>query len=184
MKPPTLQQSGIRPPIPTPVEPLEKADGLRVKNRYGEFFFDRRPDGWYMTAPFAAKANDKLISGLLRKMQTFQFGLVVSSSSETHARDKVSGKQAIEVEILHQKRTLWHFYLGKSSEYTLFRAENSNDVWQISGRHAAVVRAGRNGKDTAGNCGQKRERCSPVGVFSVPMAANLPVLPSKGKNGK
>lgn len=133
IQPPTLQQSGIRPPEPAPTEPLEHADGLRVKNRYGEFVFARKNEGWFLVSPFTAKANDKMMMHLIEKMRTFQFGLVVSSASETHARNKVGGKQAVEVEVFREKRSVWHFYLGKSSDYTLFRAEGSNDIWQIRG---------------------------------------------------
>jgi len=140
IKPPTLQQTEFRPPVPVPAN-LDRADALRIKNRYGEFRFIRKTDGWHMTAPFAAKASDKLISGLLSKMQAFQFGLVVSQSPETHVRDKVDKKQAVEVEVSAENRSLWHFYLGKSTEYTLFREEGSNNVWQIRGaQRQAFVR--------------------------------------------
>jgi hypothetical protein len=133
VKPPTMEQAQLRPVPPAPVAPLTEADRFDVRNRYGEFSFEKRTEGWMMTRPFLARANQTMLHGLFERLGKLEFGIVVSRDPKSQEQEKVGGKLAVEISLHRGPQPLWHFYLGKSAEFTLFRMEKSLDIWQLRG---------------------------------------------------
>ncbi len=133
VKPPKIDESELRPPPPVPAIPLSGADRLEVRNRHGEFAFEKRADGWTMTRPFTAHANGKLIEGLMERLGKLDFGIVVSRDPKSHELEKVAGKLAVEVRLGKGSEPVWHLFLGKSAEFTLLRVADSAEIWQVRG---------------------------------------------------
>ncbi len=133
IKPPTMHESQVRPPVPRPTISLEEIDGMTVKNRFGTFVFEKRGQDWFMTEPLVGLANPGVFSRVFNRLTDPEFTIVVDRSEKSQSSQKVAGRQAVEVRLTRQGRPGWHFFLGKSSAYTLFREDGSRDVWQIKG---------------------------------------------------
>lgn len=133
VKPPRMDDSELRPALPVPGAPVTEADRFEVRNRHGEFAFERRAEGWTLIRPFTARANHKLLVQLLERLGKLEFGVVVSREPKSHEQEKVAGKLAVEVRLGKGSQPLWHVFLGKSSDFTLFRVADSNEIWQVKG---------------------------------------------------
>ncbi|MBU1070379.1 hypothetical protein KJ975_12495 [Myxococcota bacterium] len=133
VKPPTMEEAKVRPVPPVPGAPLEEVDRMDVRNRYGEFSLEKRADGWMMIRPFLARANQTVIKSLFERLGKAEFGIVVSRDVKSQEQEKVAGKLAVEIRLHRGAEPVWHFFLGKSSDFTLFRMADSNDIWQIRG---------------------------------------------------
>jgi len=133
VKPPTLEEANLRPVPPVPLAPLAEVDRLDVRNRYGEFSLEKRADGWVMTRPFLARANQSLVKNLFERLGKLEFGLVVSRDPKSQEQEKVAGKLAVELRLHRGAQVIWHVFLGKSDDFTLFRASDSLEIWQIRG---------------------------------------------------
>jgi len=133
VKPPRIDESELRPTPPVPAIPLSGADRLEIRNRYGEFAFEKRAEGWTMTKPFTARASDKLLTGLVERLGKLEFGIVASRDPKSHEQEKVAGKQAVEVRLGKGSSVVWHLFLGKSAEFTLLRVDGSPEIWQVRG---------------------------------------------------
>ncbi len=133
VKPPRMDESELRPAPPVPAAPVTEADRLEVRNRHGEFAFERRAEGWTLIRPFTARANHKLLVQLQERLGKLEFGVVVSREPKSQEQEKVAGKLAVEVRLGKGSQMLWHVFLGKSSDFTLFRVADSNEIWQVKG---------------------------------------------------
>jgi hypothetical protein len=133
VKPPRMDESELRPAPPVPAAPVTEADRFEVRNRHGEFAFERRAEGWTLVRPFTARANHKLLVQLLERLGKLEFGIVVSRDPKNHEQEKVAGKLAVEVRLGKGSQPLWHVFLGKSSDFTLVRVADSAEIWQVRG---------------------------------------------------
>lgn len=133
VKPPRMDESEMWPAPPVPVAPIAEADRLEVRNRHGEFSLELRAEGWTLVRPFTARANHKLVNQLLERLGKLEFGIVVSRDPKHQEQEKVAGKLAVEVRLFQGSRPLWHVFLGKSSDFTLFRVADSVEIWQVRG---------------------------------------------------
>jgi len=133
VKPPRMDESELRPVPPTPAAPTSEADRLEVRNRYGEFAFERRGEGWTLTRPFTARANNRILVQLMERLGKLEFGIVVSRDPKNQEQEKVAGKLAVEVRLFKGSQPLWHVFLGKSSDFTLFRVADTAEIWQVRG---------------------------------------------------